>query len=154
MKGECGESSKVVALDKRDLYLVMFISRLSNALTTMASREHTQQFLHLPQCAVSVASLRCISNSHLRRSMTAYSEKDSVIQVVEEFVQIPPQIVLFHRFGFRHMFVVCLKERVWDSSEHATYCEATGFQIREMQLNAFGVPTLPHYARRGTMGRR
>ena len=30
MKGECGESSKVVALDKRDLYLVVFISRPSN----------------------------------------------------------------------------------------------------------------------------
>ena len=30
MKRECGESSKVVALDKRDLYLVVFISRPSN----------------------------------------------------------------------------------------------------------------------------
>ena len=31
------------------------------------------------------------------------------------------------------MFVVCLEERAWDSSEHATYCEAMGFQTREMR---------------------
>ena len=52
------------------------------------------------------------------------------------------------------MFVVCLEERAWDSSEHATYCEAMGFQTREMRLDASGVPTRPHYARRGTMGQR
>ena len=42
MKRECGESSKVVALDKRDLYLVVFISRLSNALTTLNSQGNTR----------------------------------------------------------------------------------------------------------------
>ncbi len=33
MTGECGDSSQVVALDKRDFYLVVFISRLLSKRT-------------------------------------------------------------------------------------------------------------------------
>lgn len=73
-----------------------------------------------------------------------------MIQVVEKFIQIHPQVVLIGRFSFRPILVVSLVERFRETAKYSRNRKAQSLvQISESR-NISIIRTQPRYARNMT----